>query len=105
MRKLSYIFIVFLVVMNCNRPSKELSSTKSEDVFCSVDSLKAEEMAWQNWKQLYGEQVIIYAPLIFRQTDTTWIITGTLPKNYKGGIPGIEIFKTNGKVLKVYHTK
>lgn len=35
----------------------------------------------------------------------SWVVSGTLGKNFIGGVPNIIIQKNDGKVLAVWHTK
>lgn len=54
---------------------------------------------------IYGEKIYTNRPYSIELRNGVWIIEGTLPKNYQGGVPYIEIQKKDGKILKVIHGK
>jgi hypothetical protein len=54
---------------------------------------------------IYGQNIYNSRPYCIELKKGVWIIEGTLPKKYKGGVPYIEIQKKDGKVLKVMHGK
>jgi len=58
------------------------------------------------WLPIYGD--LIYDSRLFKARlvdDSIWVVYGTLPKGYAGGIPYAEISKSDGKILKVSHGK
>ena len=57
------------------------------------------------WLPIYGERIYKKKPYTVKLENGVWIIEGTLPRNSKGGVPYIEIQKTDGKILKVMHGK
>jgi hypothetical protein len=57
------------------------------------------------WLPIYGERIYRKKLYTVKLENGIWIIEGTLPPNSKGGVPYIEIQKTDGKVLKVMHGK
>ncbi|WP_321519552.1 YbbC/YhhH family protein [uncultured Bacteroides sp.] len=54
---------------------------------------------------IYGQKIYSSRPYCIELKNGVWIIEGTLPKDYQGGVPYIEIQKKDGKVLKVIHGK
>ena len=57
------------------------------------------------WLPIYGEQVLDKKPYKTILVDDTWHVYGSLPENAKGGVPLIEIRKSDCKILKVTHGK
>jgi predicted amino acid dehydrogenase len=54
---------------------------------------------------IYGQKIYSSRPYCIELKNGVWIIEGTLPKDYQGGVPYIEIQKKDGKVLKIMHGK
>ena len=53
---------------------------------------------------IYGDKVIREkTPLRATLRDGTWIVAGTLPRGYVGGVATIEINKDDGRILRVSH--
>jgi len=58
------------------------------------------------WLPIYGNSILEMKPFVANLKDSTiWIVEGTLPKGMKGGVPYIEIQKSDCKVLKIAHGK
>lgn len=54
----------------------------------------------------YGKDITEERPYIVRLCNNCWRITGSLPRKAKlGGTFSIVIQKSDGKVIKMYHTK
>lgn len=75
--------------------------------FCLNSELKAINLAQKEWYKIYGESNINKKkPFIAElKNDTLWIIKGTLPKNYLGGVPYAEINAKTCEVIKITHGK
>jgi hypothetical protein len=57
------------------------------------------------WLPAYGDKINNSKPFVAKLKDgKVWIVQGTLHAQ-KGGVPYIEIQKTDCKVLKMYHGK
>ena len=56
---------------------------------------------------IYGEQILQQRPFKVTLIGDRWFIEGSFnhPKGWTGGVFYIEIKKSNGEILKVYHTK
>jgi len=68
--------------------------------------LTAISIAEAIWLPIYGDEIEQKKPFVARlQGDTIWIIEGSLPKGTLGGVPYIEIRKSDCKILKVTHGK
>ena len=83
-------------------------SEKFPDALGFIDSEKtAKEKSEIVWKEIYGESIMERKPyeVSFDDKNQVWLVQGTLPKNWLGGVPYILIKKSDGKVLAVWHTK
>ena len=68
------------------------------------DSVTAARIAEAVWTPIYGAAAIRrQRPLAAKLVDSTWIVTGTLPKNTLGGVALIEIAKRDARILRVSH--
>ena len=57
------------------------------------------------WLPVYGDKIYNSKPFVADLRDgKVWIVQGTLHAQ-KGGVPYIEIQKSDSKVLKMYHGK
>ena len=58
------------------------------------------------WSPIYGEKNIKNkAPYKTVLLSGIWYVEGSLPEGYKGGVPLIQIKKSNSQVIKVSHGK
>jgi hypothetical protein len=58
------------------------------------------------WLPIYGKDIEKSKPFVAHLKDATvWIVEGTLPPHYLGGVPYVEIRKSDCKILKVTHGK
>lgn len=69
------------------------------------DKNTAIKIAEAVWFPIYGESIYTKKPYKIKLIKGVWIIEGSLPKGYLGGVPYIEIQKKDGKILKVMHGK
>src|SRR6266478_2406301 len=69
------------------------------------DAKTAIRIAVAVWEPIYGEeQIAREKPYTARlSTNSVWIVEGSLPKAYVGGVAVAEIAKEDGKILKVSH--
>jgi hypothetical protein len=57
------------------------------------------------WLPIYGKRIYSCKPFKAKLIDSiTWEVSGTLHAD-KGGCPHIELRKSDGKILSVYHGK
>lgn len=76
----------------------------------TVESISDEEKAIVEaeklWMEIYGEKIYGKKPYVaFYDCETdTWLIKGTLPDGYMGGVP-YAIIQSDGNVLAVWHDK
>lgn len=59
------------------------------------------------WTEIYGEQVKSKKPyqVFYDEEADVWLVTGTLPDGFNGGVPYIMIRKSDGEVLAIWHDK
>lgn len=69
------------------------------------DAETAVKVAEAIWLPIYGGKIYDNKPFVATLKDSSvWIVEGTL-KSTKGGVPYIEIQKSDCKILKVFHGK
>jgi hypothetical protein len=54
---------------------------------------------------IYGEEIYKERPFTAEKSGDTWIVKGSLPEGYAGGVAEVEISMSDGKILKVTHSK
>ncbi|MFC0130977.1 hypothetical protein CR105_05165 [Massilia eurypsychrophila] len=51
---------------------------------------------------IYGEEEVREnRPFVATLKGGKWTVTGSLPKNMVGGVPEVQLSKSNGKILKI----
>jgi hypothetical protein len=66
----------------------------------------AVEIAEAIWLPIYGKGIYDDKPFIARLKNAdVWVVEGTLAKGAKGGVPHIEIQKSDCRILVVTHGK
>jgi len=71
-----------------------------------ADSLSAVLIAKAVWYPIYGKDVIDgEQPFVVYQNSKYWLVMGTLPKGYLGGVAEVIIRKSDGKIMQVCHGK
>jgi len=70
------------------------------------DKATAIKIAISIWTPIYGDEVLKNKPYKVVLKKGIWFVEGSLPANFTlGGVPYIEIQKTDGKIIKVMHGK
>jgi len=92
-----FIFSSFVVSSDNKSFWKKINLVPNEET--------AIKIAEAVWLPIYDEHIYSHKPFIAKDKKTYWIVKGTLPKGYKGGVPYIEIRKSDCKILKVEHGK
>ena len=85
-----------------------ISEFSSNEVLGKIDNAEiAKEKAESIWRGIYGESIKNEKPyqVFFDATNEVWLVSGTMPRNQKGGVANILIQKSDGKVLAVWHDK
>lgn len=98
MKNLILIIISFTTLITIENPNK----LKRNYV---MDEVTATKIAEAIWLPIYGDKVLMKKPYHARLKNNVWIVEGSLPEGHKGGVPYIEIRKTDCKILKVSHGK
>lgn len=69
------------------------------------DSITAVQIAQIIFVRVYGEKVLKKRPFIAILKKGIWIVDGSLDKGVDGGVPHIEIQKSDGKIIYLTHGK
>ena len=97
------LFIAGYMCINSNSPQDKGYIPKDGFVPTKMTAVKIAEAVWL---PIYGEEIEQKKPFMARlQGDTIWIVEGSLPKGTLGGVPYIEIRKSDCKIIKVTHGK
>jgi hypothetical protein len=94
-----------------NPPPMPPSEYRPSSIFlpengCVPDKDTAQRIAEAVWLPIYGEDISQKKP--FRAEligDSIWAVAGSLPNDMIGGVPYIEIQKSDGKILGIGHSK
>jgi hypothetical protein len=66
----------------------------------------ATKIAVAVWEPIYGEQLIAgERPYTAELTNGIWVVQGSIPKDYVGGVAIAEIAKDDGRILRVSHSQ
>lgn len=107
MQKKYYIAILFILLLSCN--SHKIENKYSKDTNYIPDLETAKKIAEAVWWPIYGEDILLQKPFIGKLENEIWYIEGNtdyMKKNRMiGGVAHVEIQKSDGKILNVYHTK
>jgi hypothetical protein len=104
--KYNYIILVaflsIIVILGLLTCSKNYSQGYIPDKGFVPNESTAIKIAEAIWLPIFGDD--IYKSLPFKAkliNDTLWVVEGTLPKNKLGGVPYIQILKSNCRILDV----
>ena len=78
----------------------------SDRVLGEIPTAKiARESAVSIWLESFGSKINNEKPykVFFDDDENVWLVTGTLPRGWIGGVAYILIQKSDGKVLAVWH--
>ena len=65
----------------------------------------AAQVAERIFKKIYGESVVSERPWCVAETGGCYIVTGSLPKGFVGGVAQLKLRKKDGQVWVFYHGK
>ena len=65
----------------------------------------AAQVAERIFKKIYGEGVVRERPWCVAETGGCYIVTGSLPKGFVGGVAQLKLRKKDGQVWVFYHGK
>ena len=70
------------------------------------DRTTAIQIAQVLFVRVYGEKVLKKKPFIATlKNGEIWVVEGSVDEGVDGGVPHIEIQKSDGKIVKLYHYK
>lgn len=93
--KTIYIFLIFSL-LSCYK--------KQDDSKCSKEYLI--HIAEVEWLKVYGKDIYSKKPFVLKKkNDSTWVVDGTLPEGFDGGVPTAEISMKTCKVISISHGK
>ena len=104
---LTILFFFLLLMSNFIYSSNQTKHKKvpQEKVLVS-NKETAIKIAAAVWLNLYGDKIYNRKPFHAKfLKGKIWQVSGTLPKGYDGGVPFVEIRKSDSKILKVGHGK
>jgi len=97
------IVVVFFLFISCINKERKIILDQS---FCLNNQDDAIKVAEKEWFKRYGESINKEKPFIVKlKNDSIWVITGTLPEDYDGGVSYAEINAKNCEVLNITHGK
>jgi len=70
-----------------------------------VTPLSAARAAERIFIALYGNEVVSERPWRVTETNGCYLVTGTLPEGFVGGVAQLKLQKANGRVWVHYHGK
>lgn len=99
------LYIVIGVLTICNIVQFVVNNINQLPVDIVPDEQAALQVAETYLVGIYGQRVLDERPFctIFDERKNTWVIHGTLPPDYVGGVASITIRKADGKVLDFGH--
>jgi len=70
------------------------------------DNTTAVQIAQILFVRVYGEKVLKKKPFIATLKDgAVWVVEGSIDEGVDGGVPHIEIQKSDGRIVNLYHYK
>jgi NTF2 fold immunity protein len=101
---LSRLIFFLGMIQFCNISAQEHSYVPDEGFV--PDQITAAALAEAILKPIYGAgNIDRQKPFKIILKNDVWVIMGTLPKGFMGGVAAIEISKKDAKVLRVSHGK
>ena len=100
--------VVGVGTFSVNEFSEDIEKFSSNEVLGEVLTGKAAiQKAEKLWIDLYGKDIVKEKPykVYFDEENQAWLVNGSLPYGYDGGVAYVIIRKTDGKVLAVWHEK
>lgn len=102
--KLCFIVLIIVSTLVKCRPSITQEKWDINQGYVP-DSTTAVQIAEILFVRIYGEKVREKKPFVATFKDGIWIVDGTLEKGMDGGVPHIEIQKSDGKIIDLFHGK
>lgn len=93
MKKNKIFILLLFAIISCSRKNE-----------CSKEVLI--EKVSSEWLKLYGDDIKEMKPYVARRkSDSIWVIEGTLPDGFDGGVPYAEINSKTCKIISISHGK
>jgi hypothetical protein len=113
MRMICMLLLVLVTISSVQvwaKPKPPVDNRESEPGYIPKEGFvpnatTAIKIAEAVWVAIYGVDVYKKKPYKVNFKKGIWIIEGSLPEGFKGGVPFILIQKKDGKILKVMHGK
>lgn len=106
MKKSYVLFVIIALVVFTSFFSSNSIKKRQEVANYVPDAETAIKVAEAIWLPIYGEKIYQKKPFVAKLKDSTiWVVTGTLKEKLLGGVPYIEIQKSDCKIIKVTHGK
>jgi len=103
-RKLFLVILSIILFTDCTHKENHIEWDRSQGYV--PDSTTAVQLAQIFFVRIYGKKVLKKKPFVPALKDgKIWMVDGTLEKGMDGGVPHIEIQKSDGKILALYHGK
>jgi hypothetical protein len=103
--KIITFVLVSNLIFSCNNKDPLPLANYDENNFVP-NKQTAKKIAVAVWVPIYGNSIYFKRPYKTRLVnDEIWIVEGSLPFFAIGGVPYIEIRKSDGKIISVSHSK
>ncbi|PTT00884.1 hypothetical protein DBR11_08760 [Pedobacter sp. HMWF019] len=100
---LSIMSITMLLLTSCQHSTEQKEWDVSQGYV--PDSTTAVQIAQILFVRVYGEKVLEKKPFVATlKNGNVWVVEGTL-KEQKGGVPHLEMQKSDGKIIYLIHGK
>jgi hypothetical protein len=103
MRKFKIYVIILITFALCSFNSNKMIKEDESFVPNEETAIKVAEAVWL---PIFGNEIYDNRPFVAKLLNSRiWLVQGTTVKTQFGGVPYIEIQKSDCKVLRVYHDK
>lgn len=101
---LSIILITMLLLTSCQHSTEQREWDVSQGYV--PDSTTAVQIAQILFVRVYGEKVLEKKPFVATlKNGNIWVVEGSIDKGVDGGVPHLEIQKSDGKIVYLIHGK
>ena len=103
MNKIIVIFTLLLLSYQTNSQTVYIAQSGKPSV---IDSVTALRLGYEKLLKIYGSTMEGERPMkVILLGDSVWKVSGTLGKDFAGGVGMIWIRKKDGKILRIIHEK